>query len=126
MRQIQLERLPVVAIIERDENAQFRSTEEQSATLRVLRDVLHINAGRQAIRDPLPSLAAIAGTIDVRLVVFETVAVYRGKGFIDVEVRRDEHHDLAPRRELGRRDVGPSFAVVVRLMNEAIVSSDPN
>jgi len=42
------------------------------------------------------------------LVVFEAMAVDGSVGFVGVEVRRFQHHDLAPRVLISRgRDIGP-------------------
>src|ERR1035437_2853996 len=93
---------------------------------RVLRDVLHVYARSKAPRYLLPGLSTVTRAIDVRYVVRQAMTVDRGVGLIHIKVCRDEHYDLAPWRQPGRRDICPRFAVVIGFMYQTIIGSDPN
>ena len=124
-RQVELQRLPVVAVVERHEDAELGAGHEQAAPLRILLHRLQVDAARQPRRDLLPAPAAISGAIDIRLIVLETVAVDGRVGFIRVEVRRLQHHHLAPPRQLARRHVRPRLPIVLGDVNVAVVGADP-
>ncbi len=64
-RQIQLHGAPVSAVVERDEHAALGSAVQQSLLLRILADRSHKSSVRDAAYDPSPSVAVIAGLIDV-------------------------------------------------------------
>src|SRR5439155_10249748 len=83
-RQVELQRLPMISIIKRDENSQFSARKEQPAPQRVFLHGLHINARWQAAGDLLPRLAAIARAIDVRVVVGQAMPIYRSIGFVQI------------------------------------------
>ena len=124
-RQVQLQRLPVVAVVERDEDAELGAGVEQTAPLRILFDRLQVDAGRKTARDLLPRLAGIARAVDVRFVVLEPMTIDRRVRLVRVEVRRLHHDDLAPRRQLARCDVLPALAFVGRDFDQPIVGADP-
>ncbi len=52
---------------------------------------VHVNACGQSIRDALPGFAAIARAVNVRIVVFQAMAIDGGVSFIRVEMRRLHH-----------------------------------
>jgi hypothetical protein len=63
---IELQRLPVVAVIEGDVDGGLRASEEQPAALWILADDVNWGIVGQAACDSLPGLAAIARAIDIR------------------------------------------------------------
>ena len=91
-RQVQLERLPVRAVVERDEHAELGAGVQQALAIRILTHDARRPVRRNAVLavgQPRPGLAVVVGAVDVRLVVAEQVTVRR-------EVRRS----LAMRRGL--------------------------
>ena len=86
-RQVQLQRLPVVAVVERHEDGELGAREQQSAARRILFDRLHVDARRQTARDRLPRLAAVLRAQRVRLVVGEPMAIDGRVRFVRRAVR---------------------------------------
>src|SRR5271165_4842574 len=120
-RHVQLQRLPVIAVIERDIDAQFRSGKEQALLLGVLANRVH--RGRSdAGCYRLPGLAVVAGAIDVRLVVVQPMAVDRRVRHGGTEARRLDHRDSAPIADTCRRDILPGLAVVEGELDKAGVT----
>ena len=66
-RQVQLQRLPMIATVERDVCASFRACINQSAARRIFTDDARDSFFGQAGNNLLPSLAFIACAIDVRM-----------------------------------------------------------
>src|SRR5271155_1551249 len=64
-RQIQFERPPIGAVVERNVNAILRARVKQSALLRVFADRSHETAIGYAIRQLRPGLTVVAGFVDV-------------------------------------------------------------
>src|SRR6185312_13539272 len=124
--QVELDRLPVVAVVERHERAALGAGEEQALAHVVFFDRVDVDAGRESGRDPLPGLAEVARAIDVGLEVLELVPVDAGVGDVLIEVRRFDHRHATPRRDRRRRDIVPRLAVVARDLNETIVGADPD
>src|SRR6266566_3609556 len=60
VRKIELERLPMVAIVKGNPNAVFRAGEEQASAHMVFADCVDRRVVRQAARDQLPALAAVS------------------------------------------------------------------
>src|SRR5262249_39151554 len=104
-REVQLQRLPLLAIVERYKHSKLRSGEQQPSPSRVFLDRLEIDTHRQPVRYSLPALAAIPRAINVRLIVFKSMPVYRGVRFIHVKVGRLHHRHLAPTRHLWSANV---------------------
>ena len=75
--QIQLQRLPVVAVVERDRDAQFGGRVEQALARGIFLDGVQIRGLGEPVRGQRPRLAVIARAVDVRLVVFQAMAVDR-------------------------------------------------
>ena len=95
-RQVELQRLPRVAVVDRDERAALGAAHEQAATLRVFLDGVDVNAGGQAIRDRLPGPAEVARPVDVRVEVLQLVAVHAGIRGVRIEMRRFHLRHPAP------------------------------
>ena len=70
-RQIQPQRLPVIAVVERNVDGRLGAGEEQALLFRILADDVHLAAGalvaRQAVDDARPGLAGVVRAIDVVL-----------------------------------------------------------
>src|SRR5262245_39165575 len=97
-RQIELQRLPRVAVLERDERAALRAGEEQSLALRVFFYDVHVYAGGQAVGNLLPGFAEVARAIDVRLEILKLMPVDARVRNVRVEVRRLDPGDPTPCR----------------------------
>ena len=76
-RQVRHEPIPVLAVVERDEEAELRRRVEQVAIDRILADRIHVAERRQIAGDRRPRLAVVGGLEDVRLEVVVPVAVER-------------------------------------------------
>ncbi|PYR74732.1 MAG: hypothetical protein DMF86_17720, partial [Acidobacteria bacterium] len=125
-RQIELKRLPGVAVVERHEDGAFGAGEEQPGPLRILLDRVDVAVLRQASDDLLPRLAAVAGAINVRTEVLELMSIDGGIRLEEPGMRRFDHRHAAPRRHRGRRHVFPLAAVVERELNLTVVGADPH
>src|SRR5258708_34068096 len=123
---IELQRLPGIAIIEGDVGAQFRAGVEQALAYRIFADAIEEAAFGNAGGGALPGFAEIARTVEIRLQVFEAMAVNRGVRGGSVEMRSFDVRDFAPGREFRRSDVAPGLAFVLRELDESVVSTGPN
>ena len=124
-RHVQAQRLPIVAVVEGDEDGEFGAGEEQAFADRVFADGVDGSIG-QAVDDLLPGGAAIVGAIDVGLEIVQAEAIDGGVDGVVVEVRGVELRHLAPGRHGGRRDVLPGLAAVAREVDQAIVGAGPD
>ena len=66
VRQIELQRLPVVAVIERDVDGGFGSGKEQALAKGIFADDVDRSVVGKTLGDFDPGLAIVAGAIDVR------------------------------------------------------------
>ena len=94
---VEAQRLPIVAIVEADEDGEFGGGEEQALAHRIFADGVDGSIG-QAADGLLPGGAAIVGAIDVRLQVVEAQAIDGGIHGVVIEVRGVELRHLAPGR----------------------------
>ena len=76
---VQPQRLPVVAVVERDVDGPLRAREQQPPPLRILADRVDRRAGNAA-DDLRPRLAAVVRAEDVRAQIVEAKRVDRGVG----------------------------------------------
>src|SRR6185312_1204688 len=120
------QRLPVIAVVERDIDGGFGSCVEQSLANGVLAyDVDGCIIGKSGV-DLLPRLSAVVSAVDVRMQIVEPEAIHCGVNCLIVEVRRIELSDLAPWRDAGRCHVAPRFSAVACYVNQAVVGADPD
>ena len=66
LREIHLKRLPVRAVVVRNEDAGFGSRVEKSAALRVFADHVNVSGVGNSVRQLRPLLAVAGGLVDVR------------------------------------------------------------
>jgi hypothetical protein len=85
-RHVQSERLPVLAIVEREIDSALSACEQKTFFHRIFTDRVHDFAGRNSGNDLLPCYAAIMRAIDVRIEIVETESIDRGIGCHIVEV----------------------------------------
>src|SRR6202158_5812828 len=74
-RQIELQRLPVRAVIEGNPRARFRAGIEQPLALGIFANGVNVGAVWEAGRDGRPALAEISGLENVRFEIIKLVRV---------------------------------------------------
>ena len=94
-RQVELQRLPVVAVVERDVDAELGAGEEQPRADLVLANRVHVGAVRDPAVDLLPAPAAVLRAVDVRVEVVELVGVDGRVRLVWIRARRLDHRDHA-------------------------------
>src|ERR1700676_2999082 len=115
--QVELQRLPVVAIVERNEYRALRTCEEQTFALGIFAHHIARAARRNALRDFRPRLAEVARPINMRTQVVKAKAVDGNVSGSGIEMRSLDDRDLAPGLELGRRNVLPGLSRILRDVN---------
>src|SRR5580704_3844580 len=125
MRQIELETLPMIAVIERHPYARFRPREQKSLANGVFAHGVDRRVVRQTAGDKLPRFSAVVRAIDVWMLIIYAKTTHRSVRCLVIEVRRDELRHLAPRRQFRRRDVFPVGSGVARGPNQPVVGSRP-
>ncbi len=124
-RQVELQRLPLRAVVVRDVHPLLGGGVKHAAARVVFADGVDEDVGGDAFDDERPRLAAVVRAVDVRLRVVEAVAVDGGIRRLRVEVRSVDDADLRPRREGGRRDVRPVRPFVLRPPDLPVVGAGP-
>ncbi len=76
-RQIQLQRLPMRTVIERNEDAEFGSGVEQPFTFGIFAHRMHVGAIGNSVHDRAPGLSQIARLENVWLEVVEFMPIHR-------------------------------------------------
>src|SRR5229473_2510937 len=123
---IEPQRLPGIAIIEGDVDAQFRAGIEQAFAYRIFADAIEEAAFGNAGGGALPGFAEVTRTVEIWFQVFEAVTVDRGVRGGSVEMRSFDVRDFAPGREFRRSDVAPGLAFVLRELDQPVVGAGPN
>src|SRR5579862_6575840 len=82
--QIQFERPPIAAVVERNVNAILRTCVKKSVLLRIFADCPHKTAVGNAIGELCPALAVVAGLIHVgsKIIALMSINCYIGCGSI--------------------------------------------
>src|SRR5579884_370459 len=125
-RQVKLERLPVVAVVEAGVGAGLRAGIEKPLAFRVLAADAGEGAGRNAGGDFGPGLAEVMGAVEIGGDVVVLVIIDRQVGRICVVRRGLDHADAAPVRHVRRSNVRPGRAAVGRYMDQAVVGAGPD
>jgi hypothetical protein len=125
-RHVQPQRLPVLPIVERDEDFALGAGEEQSLALRILTHGVDRRAGGDAVGDRRPGLAAVMRAEDVRAHVVEPQRVDRGVRGLRVEVSRVDDRHLHERLQLRWSDVVPRRTAVGRCLHETVIGPHPD
>src|SRR5207245_6278774 len=115
------QRLPVIAVVERDVDRLLASCEKKSALFRIFADGVDDAAGRNAVRDFHPALAAVARAKNVRSKIVETERVDRRIGTQWIKMRGFHDRDFRPGSELRRRDLGPRSSACRRDVTQSVV-----
>src|SRR6266566_6042628 len=126
VRQIELQRLPIVSIVEGNIDGTFRSREEQALAHRIFAH----HVARSAIGNPFcdfrPRFSEIARAVNVRAQIIKPERIDRGIRRARVEVRRFDNGNFAPRLQSRRRHVLPGFSAVARDVNQSVVRARPD
>ena len=124
--QIELQWLPVLAVIEGGVDAEFGSGEEQVALLGVFADGADKVVLGDAVDGELPGFAVVVGDVEIRLLIVEAMTIDGGVSGCWIEVRGFDERDFAPGSEFGRRDVAPGLAAIGGEVNAAGVAAGPD
>src|SRR5215472_11636314 len=125
-REIHLQTLPVIAVVEGDRDARLRARVQQSTTLRVLAHYVDVAGGGKAAIHLLPGGAVVMRTQDAGPLVIQCVPVDGSISGAAVEVRGVHYADIAPRAEARRRNVFPVLSAVPSQLDETIIRTRPN
>ena len=117
MRQIQLQRLPIVSIVEGSVDGAFRAGVEQTFSHRIFAHHVACAAIRNAFCNFRPRFSEIACAVNVRAQIVEPERIDRRVRRARIEVRSFDDGNFAPRLQLRRRDVLPGFSAVTRDVN---------
>src|SRR5579864_4427278 len=126
MRQIQLQRLPSAAIIEREPYGSFRSSKQQILLNRIFANGIYRRILRQPIHDFLPALTTVVRAEDQRVKVIDTKSADTDIRCVLVKMRGADLRDFAPGRKRRRRDVLPILAGVTGDPDFPVVGSGPD
>ena len=128
-RQVQLKRLPTLAVVERDEHPELGASIKKPGAVGILAHDTDRMVVRNAViscRDAGPTLTVVLGLVNVGLEITYLITKDRRVGFRR-HVRRHLYILNAPvRPDPGRRDVLPVLAVVSREMDRSIVGPNPD
>ena len=128
-REVLLQRLPVAAAVERDEEAKLGAGVEQAGLSRVLADDARRVIDRQtvlAVGEQRPGVAVVVGAIDVRLEVVLTHETVAGNVGTALHVRRVFDGLDAGTDEILRRHVLPGLAVIACHADRSVVGAHPD
>ena len=125
-RHIILQRLPLVAVVERDIHAEFGAGEQQPFDLGILLHRVDVGAHGDARDHVPPRLSAVVRAVDIGLVIGQTMAVHRRIRGLRIEVAGFDLRHLAPRGHRRRSHIVPGLAVVARHVDQAVVGAHPD
>ena len=125
-RQIQLQRLPVIAIVKRYIDAEFGSGEEEAFGLRVFAHGAQECRRSDAVRDQLPGRAIVARSINVRRLIVDAAAIDGCISDSRIEMRSLDQRYLGSRRSTRRRDIFPVLSAIASQVNQPCVASHPD
>ena len=109
MRQIQLQRLPMIAVVKRNPHRVFGSGKKRPLRTGSSRTVLTA-ALWAVLRDLLPGFSAIMSAVDVGTKIVNPKTAHRNVGRLIIKVRRTDLRDLAPGGERRRGNIFPILA----------------
>src|SRR5271165_3742461 len=124
--EVELERLPRIAVVERNVHGSFRAGVEQALAPGIFAN----DIGRRVVGDTAgdldPSRAEIARAVEVRVEIVEAKTIDRRIGGAGSEVRGFNDGDFAPGLKLGRRDILPVFPAIACELYLAVVGTGPD
>ena len=125
-RQIETERLPVFAVIQREIHAALGGCEEETLAHGIFAHAVHGFVLRNPSDNHLPGFSPIVSAVGQWVQVVDAETIDGSVDGVGIEVGGVELCDLAPGGEFGRCDVLPRFADIARHMNKPVVSSSPD
>ena len=125
-RQIQSQRFPVRAVVERNINAFFGSGEEETFAFRIFANCIYDLPGRYSAHDLFPRFAAVVRRKNVGLQIVHPQSVDRCVSSVRIEMSSFDQRDLLPRGNARRSHVAPGFTAVAREMNQTVVGATPD
>ena len=125
-REVELQRLPAIAAIERDEHPALRAGIQETRVLRILADDARRDVGRQPVDDGLPRAAEVARAEDAGTMAIGDVDRGRVGDALVVRRRLDRPQpQRLLREEARRRHVRPGLPHVAREMNQPVRRAGP-
>src|SRR5262249_6657358 len=136
-RQIQPQRLPMIAVVKGYIDGRFAAGKEQTLLFGILSNDVQLTAraflDRQTIHDARPGLAAVVRAIDVVLLrarlSWTTTKTDVGKdvGRMDIAVSGFNSDEARARRKIGEvRDVVPGLAAIERVVDLSVGAARPH
>src|SRR6185437_4374207 len=98
-RQVELQRLPGIAVVCSEVNTEFRAGKEQPFFKRVFMDCSNVCAAGYPVVDPGPILSKIARAVDVWADIIEPMTIDGSICRAGSKMRRFDDADLAPVRK---------------------------
>src|SRR5258708_32069586 len=125
---VELERIPVRAVIAGEVHPLLGAREKQTAVNRILSDHVGDAPVRDAVVDLAPGPSAVMGLEEVRTKILEAerVAGHVRRQRIEMAGVDDRHLAPWPRAKAGWRNVLPRAAAVARDVNESVVGPRPD
>ena len=124
-RQVELEGLPVGAVVETDKQPVLGARVEDALPFGILAYHAHGVVGWKAAGDQGPAVAVVFGLVEIGLPVAELVAQRGDVGLAVAMGRGLDAVDAAAGRQVGGRDVAPVLAAVARDMDGPVVGAHP-
>src|SRR5205085_3458463 len=121
---IQTERLPVVAVVERDEDGALRAAKQQPSALVIFAHRVDRIIG-QPSDDLRPRLAAVARAIDVRVHIIKAYAIDGDVSNVTIKMAGVNLRDFTPGGKPWRRHVRPRLAAVACDVYQPVIGSGP-
>ncbi len=125
VRQIQLQRTPVIAVVQGKPYGLLGTRIQQPAAHRILAHRVGRGVLGQAGGNELPAPPSIPGPVNVRLEIIDTKAAHRSEGDLGIEMRCLQLRHLAPGRHPGRSHLLPVLAVVQGPPDQPVVGARP-
>src|SRR5439155_12585284 len=125
-RQIQLQRLPLVPVVERHVDTQFSTGEEQSSSPRVLANGPQEIRSRNAARDQLPGGGIVMRSIDIWCLIIEATPINNRVSEGRIKMGSFDQRNLAPFAKALRCDILPGFAAIAAEMNQSRIAPRPD
>ncbi len=124
-RKVEAQRLPVIAVVERDIHRVLGAGEKKAFAFRIFANRVYRCIVGKSVDNFLPALAAVMRAVDIRAEIIQAEPVYRSIGGGRIEVRRIHLSQFAPWRQVRRRNVLPILTAVVRNLHLIIVRPRP-
>src|SRR3984885_7229476 len=125
MREIELQGLPVVAVVERNPNAIFCAGKQKAFADGIFAHSVDGSVIGQAVRDRLPSFSAVMRAINVRMQIVDAETADGSVGRLLIEMRRGHLRYFAPWADFRGSDVRPFFFSVASDPKSAAVGPSP-